>query len=128
MTNQRVEIITSVERRRRWSEAEKQAILADAAQTSVSAAARKAGVAASLVFRWRQQLGMSGMALPALSSAAASAFAPVRITPEAAASGLAGSGTIEIELASGARMRITGAVDVATLSAAVAALAGGRRR
>jgi hypothetical protein len=29
MTNQRVEVITSVERRRRWSEAEKQAILAD---------------------------------------------------------------------------------------------------
>jgi transposase len=55
-------------------------------------------------------------------------FAPVRIAPEAAAAGLAGPGTIEIELASGARMRITGAVDVATLTAAIAALAGGRRR
>ncbi|WP_294124336.1 transposase [Sphingomonas sp.] len=126
MTNQRVEIITSVERRRRWSEAEKLAILADAAVTSVSAAARRAGVAASLVFRWRGQLGMNGMALPELSPAAVSAFAPVRIAREAASS--AGPGTIEIELASGARMRITGVVDVATLSAAIAALAGGRRR
>ena len=126
MTNQRVEVITSVERRRRWSEAEKQAILADAAATSVSAAARKAGVAVSLVFRWRRQLGMDGLALPAPSSGAA--FAPVQIAPEVAAVGLAGSGTIEIELASGARMRIKGAVDVATLSAAIVALAGGRRR
>jgi len=128
MTNQRVEIITSVERRRRWSEAEKQAVLADAAETSVSAAARKAGVAASLVFRWRRQWDMSGMALPAPPSTAASAFAPVRIAPQAAASGMAGPGTIEIELASGARMRITGAVDATTLTAAIAMLAGGRRR
>lgn len=106
----------------------KQAILADAAATSVSEAARKAGVAASLVFRWRRQLGTERMALPSPPPAAASAFAPVRIAPEVAATDLAGSGTIEIELANGARLRITGVVDVATLSVAIAALAGGRRR
>ncbi len=39
-----------------------------------------------------------------------------------------GPGAIEIEFASGARMRVTGAVDVAALTAAVAALAHGRRR
>ena len=50
-------------------------------------------------------------------------FAPVRIAPDAASTGLVGPGTIEIELATGARMRITGAVDAATLAAAVAALA-----
>jgi transposase len=38
------------------------------------------------------------------------------------------SGVIEIEFASGARLRITGSVDAATLSAAVAALAQGERR
>jgi transposase len=37
-------------------------------------------------------------------------------------------GAIEIEFAAGARMRITGAVDAATLSAAVAALARRERR
>ncbi|MGY2932182.1 hypothetical protein ACVWZ6_001784 [Bradyrhizobium sp. GM6.1] len=37
-------------------------------------------------------------------------------------------GSIEIEFAAGARMRITGAVDAATLKAAVAALADGRLR
>jgi len=52
-------------------------------------------------------------------------FAPVRIAAEVAAADLAGRGAIEIEFASGARMRITGAVDPAT--AAVAALADGRR-
>lgn len=36
--------------------------------------------------------------------------------------GLAGGGAIEIEAATGVRMRITGAVDAATLKAAVAAL------
>jgi transposase len=123
MTDQRIEVITSVERRRRWSEGEKLAILAEAAATSVSEAARKAGVAASLVFRWRRQLGMDGMALP--SPAAASAFVPVQIAPEA---GPTNPGTIEIELASGVRMRITGAVDVTTLSAAIAALGGRQRR
>jgi transposase len=41
---------------------------------------------------------------------------------------MAASGVIEIELASGARMRITGAVDAGTLSAAVAALVAGRPR
>jgi transposase len=39
----------------------------------------------------------------------------------------ASSGAIEIEFAAGARMRITGKVDAATLKATVAALADGRR-
>jgi len=42
--------------------------------------------------------------------------------------GSANSGAIEIEFATGARMRITGPVDAATLKAAVAALADGRPR
>jgi transposase len=41
---------------------------------------------------------------------------------------VADRGTIEIEFATGARMRITGAVDTAALTAAVAVLAEGRRR
>jgi transposase len=41
--------------------------------------------------------------------------------------GLGGGGTIEIEFATGARMRITGTVDKATLAAAVRALADGRQ-
>src|SRR5262249_27795217 len=40
----------------------------------------------------------------------------------------AGGGAIEIELATGVRMRITGSLDAATLKAAVAALFAGRQR
>ena len=62
-------------------------------------------------------------------------FVPAMVVPESvsepavpAQTGLAGGGTIEIEFASGVRMRITGAVDAATVTAAVAALTGGRPR
>ena len=120
MTNGRVEVITSVERRRRWSSAEKQQLVAASLEpgSSVSAIARKAGVHPSQLYGWRR----------ALRSPAQVGFAPVRITPEAAPVGLASPGTIEIEFASGTRMRLTGAADAATLLAVVAALASGRRR
>jgi transposase len=119
VTNQRVEIITSVQRRRRWSAAEKEQLVAASLEpgASVSRVAR-AGIHLGQLYGWRRQLGR-----PAQVS-----FAPVRIAPEGAPAGLAGAGMIEIEFASGTRMRIKGAVDVAALTAAVAAVAGGRRR
>ena len=120
MTNGQIEVITSVQRRRRWSAAEKQQLVAASLEpgASVSALARGAGVHASQLYGWRRQLRVQ----PPVS------FAPVRIAPDAAPAALAGAGTIEIEFATGARMRITGAVDPAALTAAVAALVDGRRR
>ena len=117
--NGRVEVITSVQRRRRWSASEKQQLVAASLEpgSSVSALAREAGIHASQLYGWRRQL----RAQPPMS------FAPVRIAPDGPA-GLIGPGTIEIEFASGARMRIAGAADLATLTAAVAALSCGRRR
>ena len=55
------------------------------------------------------------------------------VVPESGAAtpgprGPANSGAIEIEFAAGARMRMTGMVDAATLKTAVAALADGRPR
>jgi transposase len=51
-----VEIITSVQRRRRWSSREKLAIVEEAEmpEISVSAVARKHGVSPSMVFTWRR--------------------------------------------------------------------------
>jgi len=120
MTNGRVEVITSVERRRRWSSAEKQRLVAATLEpgASVSVIAREAGIHPSQLYGWRRQLG----ARQGVN------FAPVRIAPEIAAADLVGHGAIEIEFATGARMRITGAVEVAMVTAAVAALAEGRRR
>jgi transposase len=55
-------------------------------------------------------------------------FAAVQISGEALSAGVAGPGTIEVEFAGKARMRISGAVDPATLTAVVAALTRGRQR
>lgn len=120
MTNGRVEVITSVERRRRWSSAEKEQLVAASLEpgASVSSIAREAGVHASQLYGWCRQL----------RAWRGTGFAPVQIAPEVAVAGPADRGAIEIEFASGARMRIVGAVDPAMLTAAVAALADGRRR
>jgi len=135
MTKQ-VEVITSVQRRRRWTSAEKERIVAASLEPGavISVIAREAGIHASQLYGWRRQLcapgsdGREGSGLPGTADHTAT-FAAVRVVSEPSPAGIAGpvaarsSGAIEIEFATGARMRITGSVDAATLSAAVAALA-----
>jgi transposase len=118
-----VEVITSVQRRRRWSRAEKERIVAAALEPGAVASevARAAGIHASQLFRWRQEL-----CLPA----PAPAFSPVAVLPEP---GVAPAlpetaGVIEIEFAGGGRMRITGMVEASTVSALMKALSKGKRR
>lgn len=55
---QRVEVITSVERRRRWAPAEKKAIVQETYEPgmSVSAVARKHGIPPNQVFYWRRRM------------------------------------------------------------------------
>jgi transposase len=117
-----VEVITSVERRRRWSWADKERIVAAALEPGAvaSEAARAAGIHASQLFRWRQQLCERAQ-IPA-------AFNPVVVTPEPLAPPAERAGTIEIELATGGRMRITGPVDARTVAALMKALAKSKRR
>lgn len=119
-----VEVITSVQRRRRWSRAEKERIVAAALEPGAVASevARTAGIHTSQLFRWRQQL---------CERAQIPAFRAVAIAPEPGTGALAAperSGTIEIEFASGGRMRITGPVDARTVAALMKALAKGKRR
>jgi transposase len=116
--NERIEVITSVQRRRRWSRAEKEKLVVASLEpdASVSTLAREAGIHPSQLYGWRRQLRVGRQM----------SFAPVRIAPEAASPDLPGAGMIAIEFANGARMRITGAIDPATLTAAIAALAGRR--
>ena len=122
MTKSAVEVITSVERRRRWSAAEKERLVAASLEPGVGVAvvAREAGIHPSQLYGWRRQL--------CARQQAASGFAAVRIEPVTSSAALPGSVLVEVEFASGAWMRITGAVDPATLAGAVAALAGGRPR
>src|SRR5690349_12319099 len=58
MTKAQVEVITSVQRRRRWSRAEKERIVAAALEPGAVASevARAAGIHTSQLFRWRQQV------------------------------------------------------------------------
>jgi transposase len=124
MTKTQVEVITSVQRRRRWSRAEKERIVAAAIEPGAVASevARTAGIHASQLFRWRQQLCGAGPA-PAV-------FAPVAIAPGPGAEIAVPTtpGAIEIEFATGARMRITGPVDASTVRVMVAVLAKAKRR
>jgi transposase len=119
MTNGRVEVITSIQRRRRWPRAEKDRIVAASLEVGAIASevARAAGIHTSQLYRWRRDLCDRG---------GAPGFAAVTIAPAAAAP-MAAAGVMEIEFASGARVRITGAVEPATVSAVIAALAIARR-
>lgn len=60
---QRVEVITSAQRRRRWSIAEKVRLVEEAMQpgVSVSYVARRHGVSPSLLFHWRRRMAEGGM-------------------------------------------------------------------
>jgi transposase len=60
MTKGRVEVITSVERRRRFSSAEKQQLVSASLEpgASVSAVAREAGIHPGQLYGWRRQLGV----------------------------------------------------------------------
>ena len=133
MTKTQVEVITSVQRRRYWSRAEKERIVAAAMEPGAVASevARAAGIHSSQLFRWRRQL-CERTPVPAV-------FNRVTVTPEAAATSSspperAGSspaeapGVIEIEFAAGGRMRICGAVAASTVSALMKVLAKGKRR
>jgi transposase len=117
-----IEVITSVERRRRWSAVEKERLVSASLEpsTSVSAVAREAGIHASQLYGWRRQL--------LRRSQAVASFAAVRIAAEPALAGAAAGGLIEVEFANGSRVRITGAIDPATLTTTIALLSGGGRR
>ncbi len=58
----RVEVITSVQRRRRWSTAEKVRLVEEAMQpgSSVSFVARRTGVSPSLLSRWKRRMVEGG--------------------------------------------------------------------
>ena len=126
MTKTQVEVITSVQRRRHWSRAEKERIVAAAMEPGAVASevARACmGFTPANCFRWRRQLCEPAQ-IPAV-------FNPVAVTPDLKRPRRRRPekvGVIEIEFASGGRMRISGAVDASTVSALMKALAKGKRR
>jgi transposase len=102
----------AVRRRKRWPEAVKRQIVAEtrAPGASVSVVARRHDVNANQVFRWRRQYAGD-------AAGHEIRLVPVqRSLPSPWPAAPADAGMIEIELVSGARVRVSGAVDGAALS------------
>jgi transposase len=117
----RVEVISGVERRRRWSEEQKRAIVAEsfAPGVVVSEVARRADVSPGQIYRWRQEV-----------QAAVGGFAPLLITapdsPIATGEGsprFCSEPVIEVEFAGKIVVRIPGSVPATLAAAVVKALA-----
>ena len=105
----RVEVITGVGRRRRWTDEEKAWIVAESLDpaTTVSAVARRYGLHASQLFTWRQRL-----AAPAAREAPG--FVPVVVAEGGAVAPAAMTGWMEIALGP-AVVRVGADVDAAAL-------------
>ena len=139
--------IIVVETRRRWSDEERQRALDDTMTASVSAVARKHGMAKSLLFRWRKEAGLTGkrgQTDDPRGSRLVAGFVPVPIAaasrealaspvPAAKFTGnvpwtsvpvpvLHEAGSIEIELVGGAKLRVNGTVRSEALRQVIAAL------
>jgi transposase len=120
-----VEVITSVERRRRWSREEKLRIVAESAQPdrTASQVARSHGIAPGQLFTWRRQLLAAAIERHEVESG----FVPVRITSQpvaAAATAMSIERAIEIRLASGVVIGVGRDVEIEPLRRVLTALAG----
>src|SRR3954453_21650843 len=115
-----------VSTRRSWAVWEKRAIVDEAqrATSSISAVARRHGIAPSLLFRWRRELRPPGQST---EPPPAPAFVPLALPSPAEPphSPPASGGVVEVEWAGG-RVRIAGPVDRDTIVAVLGILVGHR--
>jgi transposase len=148
MSTVELEVLSGPERRRRWTSAEKRRIVEEslAPNTMVVEVARRHDIHPNLLHIWRRQARASsaqpspdtyslrqvrtGPATPTRQESDAPAnevqFASVEIATDERVLA-APAGMIEIEFASGTRLRISGSVDVATVSTAITAVVRGER-
>jgi transposase len=123
-----MEILSEAPRWRRWSEEEKLRLVAETMEPgmTVSLVARRRGVSASQLFRWRRQFaGEHGMPRET------PVFAPVQLLPEPLASAPSSeetrrSGIIEIVLSGGHVVRVDPHVDAGALRRVLGVLEGMR--
>ena len=133
-----MEIITGVERRRRWRLEDKLRIVAEVERPGACFAevARRHEVSRGLLWNWRRQVQRG-----ALGSVAGPRFLPVHVTPDPAVSAAAQpvrpskpsssrrvsaavDGVIEIALPDGTTIRVGGDVGVAALRRVLGVLRG----
>ena len=121
-----MEIITGVERRRRWRDEDKLRVLAEAEQPGArtSEVARRHDISRGLLWYWRRQLRQGRLAARDM---AGPVFLPVQVSdpvpPELAAPAVAKvDPRIEIVLPDGTCVRVGADVDAAALRRVLAAL------
>ena len=109
----KIEVLSSLERRRRWSVEQKQSIVAEAFApgASVCEVARRMDVATGQIYRWRHEL-----------RAAAPEFTEVLVAPGPEERTAAVPPALEIELGREIRVRIAAAAPKELASAIIKAL------
>ena len=116
--------------RRRWSEEDKRRLVAETfgPGATVHGVARRHGVSPSQLFAWRKLYRVGAGIERAAPTPGIPGFAAVEITPATppcvADAVAVPPGLIEIELAGGDRVRISGAADPEVVVAALRSLAG----
>jgi transposase len=126
----RGEVLAGPERRRRWSVEEKLRVLAQsvAPGASVMLVCRMHGISSGQLYTWRRQFrtgeltGFAPVALAPPVGQLAPASPAADPTPILADADRPADGVIEVELPSGVKLRITGAVDEAALRRVLSAL------
>jgi transposase len=133
-----VEIISRVERRRRWTSEQKAKILTEALQpgAKVSAVADGNGIRRGQLYAWKRLAQRGGIPGISLTDPGTPLFAPVRIAPAPPLPSPAVAppamtpqrrpGTIEVALANGRVVRVEEAIEPGRLARLVAALDGTR--
>jgi transposase len=135
----RSEIISRVERRRRWTSEQKLKILAEVLEpgAAVSAVADRNGISRSQVYAWKRLAQQGGIPGIYLNGPPKQLFAPVRIEgmPPASAPAMAAPATthpqrrgsvIEVALTNGRIVRVDEGIEPVRLAQLVAALDGTR--
>jgi transposase len=117
----RIEVITGPERRRRWTEEQKRAIVAETLEPGavIAEVARRAEIRADQIYRWRKKMraGSEGFAQVLIAP-------PEKIDPQPGeGAGHSAVPAIEVEFAGKAHLRIPASTPIALAAAVVRAVA-----
>ena len=125
MTKHSIEVITSVERRRRWSREDKERLVAACFEPGavLSETAREAGIHVSQLFRWRKELcrigdpsmPVSSTLVPVIVSEVAPAAQPAASEAPASSQPRRKRSDVTIDLGRGRRVRVDSDIDTEAL-------------
>lgn len=125
MTKHPIEVITSVERRRRWSPEEKERLVAACFEPGavISEIARAAGIHVSQLFRWRKELcrveeqstETATTLVPVIVAETVPAVPAVQSEPPATSHPRRKRSDVTIELGRGRRVRVDSDIDTEAL-------------